>query len=134
MITITLNDIRNLNTSLQVGDLVYATPTMAQVGANDNEAIDNFGNPAVLGVSELVGVLRQIIVTDTTITGATITLNVDNPPNFYEPSPGDFLMFSKYSQKDGDLLGYYAEATFINNSREKAELFSVGSEITINSK
>jgi hypothetical protein len=39
MITITLNNIRNLNTSLQVGDLVYATPTMAQVGANDNEAI-----------------------------------------------------------------------------------------------
>jgi hypothetical protein len=129
MITITLNDIRNLNTSLQVGDLVYATPTMAQVGANDNEAIDNFGNPEVLGVSKLVGVLRRI-----TVAGTNVTLDVDNPLSFYQPNSGDFLMFSKYSQKDGDLLGYYAEATFINNSREKAELFSVGSEITINSK
>ena len=121
MITITLNDIRNLNTSLQVGDLVYATPTMAQVGANDNEAI--------VGVSKLVGVLRRI-----TVAGTNVTLDVDNPLSFYQPNSGDFLMFSKYSQKDGDLLGYYAEATFVNNSREKAELFSVGSEITINSK
>jgi hypothetical protein len=43
-------------------------------------------------------------------------------------------MFSKYSQTDGDLLGYYAEAKFVNNSKIKAELFSVGSEITINSQ
>ena len=43
-------------------------------------------------------------------------------------------MFSKYNQMDGDVNGYYAEATFKNNSRIKAELFSVGSEITINSK
>ena len=50
------------------------------------------------------------------------------------PSVNDFIMFSKYSQTDGDVSGYYAEATFKNNSLEKAELFSIGSEITINSK
>jgi hypothetical protein len=61
-------------------------------------------------------------------------LDVDNLPSSYQPINNDFLMFSKYDQTDGDLLGYYAEATFINNSIEKAELFSVGSEITINSK
>jgi hypothetical protein len=43
-------------------------------------------------------------------------------------------MFSKYNQMDGDVNGYYAEATFQNNSKTKAELFSVGSEVTINSK
>ena len=43
-------------------------------------------------------------------------------------------MFSKYNQMDGDVNGYYAQATFKNNSTEKAELFSVGSEIIINSK
>ena len=32
------------------------------------------------------------------------------------------------------LLGYYAEAKFVNNSIDKAELFSVGSEVTESSK
>ena len=45
-----------------------------------------------------------------------------------------FIMFSKYSQTDGDVIGYYAQAKFINNSKEKAEIFSVGSEVIINSK
>ena len=43
-------------------------------------------------------------------------------------------MFSKYSQTDGDINGYYAKANFVNDSREKAELFAVSSEIVINSK
>ena len=43
-------------------------------------------------------------------------------------------MFSKFNQTDGDIIGYYAQARFKNNSSAKAELFSVGSEIIINSK
>jgi hypothetical protein len=43
-------------------------------------------------------------------------------------------MFSKYDQTNGDVVGYYAKAKFSNNSKQKAELFSVGSEVTINSK
>jgi len=43
-------------------------------------------------------------------------------------------MFSKYNQKNGDLTGYYAQAKFVNNSKEKAELFAVSSEVVINSK
>ena len=54
--------------------------------------------------------------------------------NPYTPTPNDFIMFSKYSQTDGDVIGYYAKATFVNNSPEKAELFAVSSEIIINSK
>jgi len=41
-------------------------------------------------------------------------------------------MFSKYDQSMGDVMGYYARAKFTNNSRKKAEIFSVGSEVTIN--
>ena len=121
--TITLNNIRNLNVSLQVGDMIYATPTLPPVVDIDLQGI------SPLGVNRLVGVLRRI-----TVTGTTVVLDVDEATPFYQPINGDFLMFSKYNQTDGDLLGYYAEATFINNSIEKAELFSVGSEITINSK
>ena len=65
-----------------------------------------------------------------------ITLNLILPvvSNTYKPLGGDFLMFSKYDQSAGDLIGYYAKVGFVNDSKEKAEIFSVGSEIIINSK
>jgi hypothetical protein len=123
MIIITLN-ITNLNDSLQVGDLVYSTPVNTQAGANDQEAVN-------IGPDSIVGVLRRI-----TIIGDVVTLDVDETvitnPNI--PNNGDFILFSKYDQTDGDVLGYYARAKFVNNSKKKAELFSVGSEVVINSK
>ena len=129
MIVITLNNIKNLNTSLQVGDMIYATSTTQQVSG-----VTDFENQAT-GVNKLVGILRRI-----TIEGSTVILDVDDslfanvPQSAYIPAVNDFLMFSKYSQTDGDVNGYYAQATFKNNSTKKAELFSVGSEVTINSK
>ena len=129
MITITLNNLNNLNTSLQVGDLIYRTGVTTQIGAEDFE--DDL-NPTGVGSSgNIVGILRRI-----TITGATTILEIDETtlPNTRVPIDGDFLMFSKYDQTDGDVNGYYAKATFVNNSKEKAELFAVSSEIVINSK
>jgi len=78
-----------------------------------------------------VGILRNIdnlgnnqydLHVDDSVTGAR-----------YIPSELDFIMFSKFSQGDSGVLGYYAEAKFVNNSRKKAELFAVSSEIIINS-
>ena len=34
----------------------------------------------------------------------------------------------------GDIKGYYLKANFVNNSREAAELFAVGSEVVESSK
>jgi hypothetical protein len=125
MITITLNNIQNLNNSLQVGDMIYATQTWTQAGSQDLE------DTTLTGANKLVGILRRI-----TTNANTVVLDVDEssfiPVNI--PTNGSFLMFSKYSQTDGDINGYYAEAEFKNNSTEEAELFSVGSEIIINSK
>ena len=46
-----------------------------------------------------------------------------------------FFMFKKpVAENVSSLKGYYAETTFTNNSTEKQELFTVGSEITISSK
>ena len=125
MITITLNNVNSLNDSLQVGDMVYTIKTTQQTGSQDLQ--DATG----VGVTKIVGILRRI-----TQNSNIVSLEVDEssflPPNI--PGSGDFLMFSKYNQTDGDVNGYYAEAKFKNNSKEKAELFSVGSEIIINSK
>ena len=130
MIIITLNNIGNLNVSLQVGDIVYATPTIVQAGSNDAE---NSG-PSV-GETFLVGRLLNI----EEVGGETFNLTIDETiySNTYVPSNNDFIMFSKSRDKKGlggDVNGYYAKANFKNNSTKKAELFVVSSEITINSK
>ena len=140
---ITLNfDIKNLNNSLQVGDMIYATPTTQQVSSvTDLEDTSLSGSGT--GNMQLVGVLRKIEQPSSGLVILEVDNDLNNPINaqmvaasgsLYNPQPNDFLMFSKYSQTDGDVNGYYAEATFKNNSTEKAELFSVGSEVTINSK
>ena len=125
MITLTLN-ITNLNNSLQVGDLIYAVGTTVQPGSNDAEAVG-----ANTGAPSIVGILRRI-----TILGNAVVLDVDETLffNTYIPNVNDFIMFSKYEQTDGDVIGYYARAKFINDSKEKAEIYSVGSEVIINSK
>jgi len=125
MIVLTLNNINNLNNSLQVGDMIYAVTTNPVGTGLDLES------NVEMGVNRLVGILRRIV----TIAN-TVVLDVDDSLFLdpYIPTANDFLMFSKYSQTDGDVNGYYAEATFRNNSKTKAELFSVGSEIIINSK
>lgn len=122
MIALTLIGISNLNNSLQVGDMIYAVTT------SDSAPEDLQGIPTT-GVNQLVGILRRI-----TVAGTTIVLDVEDNINSYIPQRDDFIMFSKYDQTDGDVNGYYAEAKFSNDSKVKAELFSVGSEIIINSK
>ena len=108
--------ITNLNNSLQVGDLIYASKTYTQPNSGDQQS-----QQTDTGATEIVGILRRI-----TVEQNGFTLDVDETPfpNNYIPIPGGFIMFSKYSQIDGDVIGYYARAKFINNSREKAEIYS----------
>ena len=123
-----------INTSLQVGDLIYARSTHKQTGAEDLQVgqLDSTGT----GTTNLVGVLREINRTTDANNAIVAELIVDNDmlTSFYTPVSGDFLMFSKYSQGDSGLLGYFARVRVINNSREKAEMFAISSEIIINSK
>jgi len=125
-------NLKNLNTSLQVGDAVYARPT-TQPSSLALQA-------TVSAANGLVGILRKI----ENPTEGTYNLFIDNAPeyppnsgitlNTVTPTTGDFIMFSKYNQSNGDIKGYYAEVKFVNNSTTKAELFSVGSEVTESSK
>ena len=128
MQTIALS-VNNLNASLQVGDAVYARPISTQTNAVDPQTATTL--QPFTGAGHIVGILRRIL-----ISGATTFLVIDENAvnNPYTPQFGDFLMFSKYSQTNGDVNGYYAKANFVNDSREKAELFAVSSEIVINSK
>jgi len=129
MVSIQINGI--LNVSLQVGDLIYASSTYAQNPSADLEQ-DFTGNYEPVNQQGIIGILRRITVTS----NINVLLDVDDTgfAGGYVINSGDFIMFSKNTQQMGDMIGYYAKATFKNNSRVKAEIFSVGSEITINSK
>jgi hypothetical protein len=56
MVTITLNNITNLNTSLQVGDLVYTTNVNF---VDNNNTLDQQSSNTVEPIN-IVGILRRI--------------------------------------------------------------------------
>ena len=112
MITLQVN-VNYLNVSLQVGDTIYARSTDTQNGAEDAQQ-DTNGQYSP--------------------TSQGFILGIEDTLSSYIVQDNDFIMFSKHDQSRGDVIGYYAQAKFVNNSRKKAEIFSVGSEIIINSK
>ena len=116
-LSITFND--PLNTSLQVGDVAYYVQTQA-VG-NFNTA----SQPNMVKIGEVINIIQD-------------------PPEIHifssvapipQPLPGYFIMFAKDSRVNlSGLVGYYAEVKIKNNSTEKAEMYSIASEITPSSK
>ena len=125
LLQIQLINIDNLNTSLQVGDMIYVTST---TGDLLGQSINKSGTS--INADNRVGILRKIEQTAPT----TYILHVDDQGYPATVTQGEFLMFSKYNQSDDDIKGYYMEVKLVNNSRKKAELFSLSSEVTESSK
>ena len=114
----------NVNVSAQVGDIVYYT---------------HGGNPAGgFNQASLANTIRLgpiIAMNGNTITVQYDDLNVGNGPVLLSPSVGSFISFAKDKKANtSSLLGYYMSVNFVNDSKEKAELFAVGSEIVESSK
>ena len=103
-----------INSSLQVGDnILQAMPIF----------VDGFF------VADPNQVKHCGLVTD--IATNTITVSIDGAP----PIPEDFILFTKNSVVNtSSLLGYYADVKLENNSKVKAEIFSIGGEVTESSK
>ena len=117
--------IESLNTSLQVGDIIYFVPTTsppAIIPTYDVGSLSNVQEYGVLiAITEIPGIVGFTLNVDTIFTSVPTTMG--------------FIMFAKEKKVNTtSLLGYYADIQFVNNSKEKAELFSVGSEVTESSK
>jgi len=114
----------NINVSAQVGDIVYYTHSGSPTGGFDQ--------------ASLVNTIRLgpiIAMNGNTITVQYDDLDVGNGPVLLSPSIGSFISFAKDKKANtSSLLGYYMSVNFVNNSKQKAELFSVGSEIVESSK
>ena len=110
-----------MNISAQVGDIVYYSFNTNNIGGFDH---------STLSTTKKLGTIIGGDTANTPITGNLITVLYDDL--IVSPPPSSaFISFAKEKKVNtSSLLGYYADAKFVNNSTEKIELFSIGSEIT----
>lgn len=106
------------NESLQIGDAVYYARSSTSLGSFETTS----------NTSDIV-----LIGNCTAINNGSIEVNAS--ALIPMPSNGDYVFFEKNRQiNSNSVLGYYAEAKFVNNSNKKSELFSVASDVSESSK
>ena len=118
-----------INQSCQVGDIVYYIPANQNVGGFETH----------LDTAEMVelGTITQISNLDLDEDGDfdMVEMSVLIDATTTPPTPFDFLLFAKDRRvNETTVIGYYAKVRFQNNSRKKAELFTVTCEATGSSK
>tara|TARA_R100000278_G_C5460550_1_gene160719 strand:+ start:527 stop:898 length:372 start_codon:yes stop_codon:yes gene_type:complete len=123
MAELTLTISGNINKSLQPkGDASLAGQDIIYYGVTSGNTPNEASSIVRLG--ECVSVNR---------TNNTIVVEVAN--SVVRPSQNDFIFFGKDNQAStSGILGYYAELEMKNNSTDKIELFSVGTEVFESSK
>ena len=105
------------NTSLQAGD--YACYVITDTAGNQGQRYSE-NSPQIIG--EITNIGQNFI-------------DVDSPNIPPVPWNNIFIMFLKNNVvNNSSLKGYYADVTMVHNGPEKAELFAVGSEVTMSSK
>jgi len=119
--------ISDVNSNLQIGDTVYYSQTTQGPNSNVWTTL-----PTVIKLGVVTGILED---------PPTVLVNYDDDPGntgsstVFPPEADDFIMFEKNKQvNSSSLIGYYADVKLLNNSTEKIELFSLGSEVTESSK
>jgi len=148
MATLTLTFAYPLNTSLQIGDTAYYMNTLSQTITDYDYTLNNAGTDPAFTENQSgnptqaysTAFVEMGMVTDLPINmGGTLT--TANQIQVYigaletRPTSGSFILFSKDSSANmSSLMGYYAEAEFVNNSNVESEIFAVNSEIVESSK
>ena len=118
----------DVNVSLQVGDIVYYSPTATTGGFS---TVNNASSIVTFGV--VTAIYNDGDPTLSIPVYSIVVLYDDNTVSL--PSPRDYIMFSKNKEvNSSSLKGYYAEVRLVNYSTEKIELFSIGSEVSESSK
>ena len=116
-----------VNVSTQVGDIVYLSVT-SPVGASSTAY--QVGNPSdIVEVGPILGITN-------TASGHALEVITNLPAGMFSGNLTTmFFLIGKDNRVNAtSLLGYYADVKFVNDSRKKIELFSVGSEVSESSK
>tara|TARA_R100001591_G_scaffold505_8_gene1217 strand:+ start:9495 stop:9881 length:387 start_codon:yes stop_codon:yes gene_type:complete len=120
-------DLTEVNDSLKLGDMAYYVKTSLLNGFTASFQLGQNTTPQIIGT--IVGIEYDDATDETTIECE------DSFVNGTAPGEDDFLMFAKASEINlSGLVGYYSQVELRNNSREKAEIYSVGAEVTASSK
>ena len=122
----------DINTSLQVGDIVYYSPTTT-VPSSGFDTIPAVGTIVTFGVVTAIYNDGNVLPP---IPPHSIIVIYDNAVLLGpQPPAGSYIMFSKNKEvNSSSLIGYYADIEFRNYSTDKIELFNIGSEVSENSK
>ena len=113
--------INGVNFSMQAGDFIYFISGFSLGGFDYQDE----SNIRFLGEITLIGTAGNVSAVTVVYDSTQVSL----------PNVGDFIFFAKDKQVNiSGLLGYYASVNFVNNSKKKIELFSIGSEISESSK
>ena len=122
MTHVTLTFPNPINVSVQVGDIAYYLNDTTNLGLHTHSNQED-----IIQIGNIVDIDQNL---------NTILCNWDpNPTWALFPTHDKFIMFSKDNKANlSSLLGYYAEVKFVNNSPDKAELFSVGADFFESSK
>ena len=116
-----------LNHSLQVGDTVWYT------GTSQHGGYDTSYSAGLLRLGTVEALSNQYRAHQVTISNYTNISQIAIQMALQQYST--FIMFSKDNRANlTSLTGYYALAKFENNSKEKAELYAVSSEVVESSK
>jgi len=148
MVSIRLTFQREINVSVQSGDLVYfSNPTPVGVarswpdnggGTRTPHLTSDQADIILIGPVQEIRYRRvqrstgeQLIFTDIF---AGMDQNLFNQ-YFEQLRPESFIMFSKDNKANmANMLGYYASIEYRNNSTDKAELFATGVDVHESSK
>tara|TARA_R110001606_G_scaffold81121_2_gene186854 strand:+ start:6322 stop:6684 length:363 start_codon:yes stop_codon:yes gene_type:complete len=107
--------------------------TSLQIGGNAN-ARDSAFMKSADGSIHYIGDVTALSVDRKTVTITIVPSENPQIPAAGNPS-SDYVFFVKKADvSNAKLTGYYAEVEMKNTSNDKAELFAVGSEVTLSSK
>jgi hypothetical protein len=134
ILLLTFND--PLNTSLQIGDIVYYSSTTTVPNSGFSTA-----SPTIIQLGTVISINNPLGLNGGGVISIEVMFNndPDGVPNSGDeitpPSLNDYIMFGKNKiVNSSSMAGYYAQVDFKNYSTDKIELFSVGSEISESSK
>tara|TARA_R100001369_G_scaffold82698_1_gene114442 strand:- start:1874 stop:2284 length:411 start_codon:yes stop_codon:yes gene_type:complete len=132
--SIALSFNHDLNTSLQVGDNVYYNSLTSSSGFSHSAMTSTIHVGVVTSISQDPAII-VVLSSYTDNTGSPCVAGVGGCVVTVTPPVGAFISFSKSSVvNNNDLTGYYASVEFVNNSLNKAELFSVAANVIESSK
>ena len=130
-LTFQLSFTGNINTSIQIGDSVF---TSGGTSETDNDfTTSDYVNETTNSYSSDISFIG--LVDGITVTGSGYIVDINPPYGALPPAANAYIFFSKNLKVNvSSLKGYYNAVRFRNNSKKKAELFSVSCGISVSSK